>query len=384
MHYHTFDLTISATGIAHEYLLVAHSNTQGEATGRMQINATAPPLSTLLEQSAARLEQALQIGALLYRALFAGQISLLFQRALGECLSDEQQGLRIRLRIYQAELAALPWEYLYDPERRLFLSASVETPLSRYLELPEPVRTLAGPAQINLLAAIPQNSGLDTAAERNMLAALSQKLAGKIAVDILAGEATQKALRSALRQKAYHVFHYAGHGSFKEDEAFIHLDHSEKFTEPMNAKQFAQFFLDYPSMRLVFLNACHGATRSSHQALAGLAPQLVLAGVPAVIAMQDTIANDDAVLFAAEFYAELCSPRESGEIETAMSRARKALLQEKPDHPVFGNPVLYLRTEAGRLWEAQTLVATETAPAETKEEKSLLANLGQFVLVLQR
>jgi hypothetical protein len=32
-------------------------------------------------------------------------------------------------------LAALPWKFLYSPERHLFLAASVETPLSRYLNL---------------------------------------------------------------------------------------------------------------------------------------------------------------------------------------------------------------------------------------------------------
>ncbi len=373
MRYHTFDLTISVTGAEHEYALVAHSNTQGEATGRTRINTAAPPLSTLLQQPATSHQLSTfspqQYGTLLYQSLFVDQIAPLLQRALGECLREDQIGLRIRLRSEPPELAALPWEYLYDPQRRLFLAASVETPVSRYLNLTEPVRKLACPAQINLLAAIPQNSGLDTEAEREMLTELSERLTGKIVVDILTDEATQKAMRAALRQKAYHIFHYAGHGSFKDDGAFIHLDHSEKLTEPMNANQFAQFFLDYPSMRLVFLNACHGATRSNHQALAGLAPQLVLRGVPTVIAMQDTIANDDAVLFATEFYAELCDPREGGQVEVAMSRARKALLQEKPESAVFGNPVLYLRAEEGRLWETQT-TASPQPPA--KEKKPLL------------
>ncbi len=380
MRYHTFDLAISATGIDHEYLLVAHSTTQGEATGRARINAAAPPLSTLLQQPAASNQQSVQLGTLLYQSLFVDQIALLFQRALGECLRDDHIGLRIRLRIEAAELAALPWEYLYDPQRRLFLAASVETPVSRYLNLTEPVRKLAGPEKINLLAVIPQNSGLEIETEREMLAALAGRLSGKIAVDILAGEATQKALRAALRQHDYHIFHYAGHGSFKNDEAFIHLDHSEKLTEPMNADQFAQFFLDYPSMRLVFLNACQGAARSSHQALTGLAPQLVLRGVPAVIAMQDSIANDDAVLFATEFYAELCDARDGGQVEVAISRARKVLLQEKPQSAGFGNPALYLRAEEGRLWEAQSEVTIAALPLPTKEENSLLANLGRAVL----
>lgn len=185
-------------------------------------------------------------------------------------------------------------------------------------------------------------------------------------VDFLAGEATSAAIRDALRQKEYHILHYAGHGAFKNEQAFIYLDHPEKMVAAMTAENFAQFFLDYPAMRLVFLNACQGATASAHQALVGLAPQLVLRGVPAVVAMQFPIDNDDAILFATEFYAELCSARTAGQVEIAISIARKALLQEKLTSPAFGNPVLYLRAEDGRLWEAQK---TELPPSPSVEEK---------------
>ncbi len=401
MRYHTFDLTVSATGAPHEYLLAAESSTQGEAAGRTRIDPSSAPLADLFAQlgdgtiSSANLQA---LGAALYQSLFAGEIGMLLNRALGETIGNEALGLRLRLRINPPELAALPWEFLYSPERRLFLAASVETPLSRYLNLPEPVRQLACPEKINLLVVITQNSGLDTTAERRALEKVATQLHDRLVVDFLEGEATSAAIRAALCQKDYHIFHYAGHGAFKRevstsgtvipqesfsaesrtqaqkgssrmtDEAFIYLDHEEKFTEPITAEQFAHFFTDYPFTRLVFLNACQGATRSAHQALAGVAPQLVLRGVPAVVAMQEKIANDDAILFATEFYAELCRERDGGQVEVAISRARKALLQEKPNSAVFGNPVLYLRAEEGRLWEAQTT----SPPSEPPKKKSLL------------
>jgi len=405
MRYHTFDLTVSATGAPHDYLLAAQTSGLGETHEpiKTQIDASAAPLADLLAQLAYHkiLSTGLQqLGKKLYETLFAGEINLLINRALGETMGRDDLGLRLRLRINPPELATLPWEYLYSPERRLFLAASVETPLSRYLNLPEPVRQLACPEQINLLVVMPQNSGLDIVAEREMLETIAAKLRGKMNIDFLEGSATSAAIREALRQQEYHILHYAGHGAFNvaqaskpadasaadkmsalhlSEEAFIYLDHAEKFTEPMSAEQFAHFFTDYPFTRLVFLNACHGATRSAQQALVGLAPQLVWRGVPAVVAMQNKIDNDDAILLATEFYAELCNTREGGQVEAAISRARKALLQEKPSSAAFGNPVLYLRAEDGRLWEAQK---TELLKPPSEEKKPVLERWQTWVALV--
>jgi hypothetical protein len=389
MRYHLFDLAISATSQPFAYQLFAQSSTQGEAAAPTTFDAGAPPLATWLQQLADENISASELQALglaLYQALFVGDINLLWQRAFGETLAQDEIGLRLRLRINPAELAALPWEFLYSPERQLFLAASVETPVSRYINLGEPLRQLACPEKINLLAVIPQNTDLDVAAERDMLAELAKRLAGKMTVDALEGPATQKAIRAALRRKAYHIVHYAGHGSFENEQAFIHLDHEWKSTEPMDAALFAHFFTDYPPARLIFLNACQGATRSAHQALVGLAPQLVRRGVPAVLAMQYRIDNDDAMLFAAEFYAELCNTRDGGQVEVALSRARKALLQERPGSPAFGNPVLYLRADDGRLWQAKAAAEAEISVPSGRpklaEKKSLLERWQLWVGII--
>jgi len=379
MRFHTFEILISPAGTANQYAIHAHSRPQGEAKAHTTIRADVPPLPELLPQLEHRgvpRAKLHELGTKLYRWLFVDEVNLLFNRALGETLVQDEVGLRVRLRLGAPELDVLPWEFLYSPERHLFLAASVETPLSRYISLTEPVRKLPCPEKIHLLAVIPQNSGLDTTAERAALEKISDQLAGKIAMAVLEGEATSAAIRDALRNKAYHLFHYAGHGSFEHEKACIHLDHAEKGTELMDADLFAQFFLDYPSIRLVFLNACQGATRSAHQALLGAAPQLVLRGVPAVVAMQYPIYNDDAILLASEFYAELCSEREGGQVEVALSRARKALLQERSDSPAFGNPVLYLRAEDGRLWEAKAPVRDVSKP---EDKKSLLERWGLWV-----
>ncbi len=389
MRYHSFEILISASGTAHQYAIHAQSRPQGEAKARTTIRADIPPLPEFLpqlENRAVPRAKLQELGTKLYQWLFVDEVNLLFNRALGETLAQDELGLRVRLRIGAPELDVLLWEFLYSPERHLFLAASVETPLSRYISLTEPIKKLPCPEKIHLLAVIPQNSGLDTTAERAALEKISDQLAGKIAVDVLEGEATSAAIRAALRKKAYHIFHYAGHGSFENERACIHLDHAENGIELMDADLFAQFFLDYPSIRLVFLNACQGATRSVHQALVGAAPQLVLRSVPAVVAMQYPIFNDDAILLASEFYAELCSARDGGQVEVALTRARKALLQERPDSPAFGNPVLYLRAEDGQLWETSESAEADVVELATHkkiaEKKSLLERWQTWVAII--
>ena len=50
--------------------------------------------------------------------------------------AQEDTPLRVRLRIGPPELAALPWEFLYDPGEDDYLCLS--TPLVRYLDVPAP------------------------------------------------------------------------------------------------------------------------------------------------------------------------------------------------------------------------------------------------------
>ena len=58
-------------------------------------------------------------------------------------------------------LADLPWEYLYDASRQNFLALSKETPIVRFLEVPEPIAPLAAPTPLNLLAVMASPSDYD-------------------------------------------------------------------------------------------------------------------------------------------------------------------------------------------------------------------------------
>jgi hypothetical protein len=103
----------------------------------------------------------------------------------------------------------------------------------------------------------------------------------------------------------------------------------------------------------VVLNACQGAAADSADALLGVAQQIAGKGVPAVVAMQWDIYDWAAQKLAATFYQALCSGPEAGEVETALTRARAALFDDAPDSRAFATPVLLLRAEGERLWEAK-------------------------------
>ena len=69
--------------------------------------------------------------------LFGEGLRSLLQGSLSAVRQQPETGLRVRLYLTDApELAVLPWEYLYDPQREDFLFMTVETSLVRYIDLP--------------------------------------------------------------------------------------------------------------------------------------------------------------------------------------------------------------------------------------------------------
>ncbi|HSH79909.1 MAG TPA: CHAT domain-containing protein, partial [Herpetosiphonaceae bacterium] len=88
-------------------------------------------------------------------------------------------------------------------------------------------------------------------------------------------------------------------------------------------------------IRLAVLLACESARISGRTVWSGLAPKLLLAGVPAVLGMQYPVYDDYANLFARTFYASLLR---TGDVVAAMRAARRADVRE-----AWYSPVLYLR-----------------------------------------
>lgn len=339
--------------------LNAQSETMGEARGVVSLALDSPELAAAQERLAhGPLDRDFltTFGGMLSDALFTGEIRDLYRESLGRVHRDEEKGLRIRLCIDPPALSALPWELAYDRSRDTFLATSSETPLTRYISLHEPIDELKTAPPVSVLVAIPDGSGLDVAMERAIIEDALSELGDAVKVVVLDGRVTRSAISQALLVEKHHVFHFIGHGQFKDNDGYLVLnsDDGTAGDDLIAARSFAGFFRDYPSMKLVVLNSCQGAAVASTRPLAGIAPQLVRAGIPAVVAMQYPFADKAALLFAREFYLKLCTGSNRGRVDAAVSHARNRLQMDFIDTLAFATPVLYMRSPTGVIFDLAT------------------------------
>lgn len=272
---------------------------------------------------------------------------------------------RIRLRIDSAapELHVIPWELLRDRGAggvAQDLAATAATPFSRYL---------AGHAQpgspilkrpIKILVAMPNpqnlaNYGL-AAIDPEMEWGLLEEVLESLDIELvqLPQPCTLPSLEEELR-KGYHVLHLIAHGSFNHQsrKAALFLADEQNQVAVVGDAEFAEMLArqladtdirNEDKLRLVFLASCQTATRSSADAFRGLAPALVAAGVPAVLAMQDRVSVSTARAFARTFFGQLL---QHGLVDLAGNEARSTLLTAQL--PGAAVPVLFMRLHNGQL-----------------------------------
>jgi formylglycine-generating enzyme required for sulfatase activity len=304
-----------------------------------------------------QMEAAEKFGRKLFDAVFVGELRDCFTAAVDALERDEENGLRLRLRLTDApELASLPWEYLYY--RKHFIVLSRETPLVRSLDVPRSVRPLVVTPPLRFVGMVsdPKDSRyahLDVEKEKaNINNALRDLVAnGLFKVEWL-HTATLAELQRRLRQKdPVHIFHFIGHGGWdeaKEDGLLVfHDDYGDGYK--VGASHLATILSDHPSLRLVTLNACEGARLSPTDPFAGVAATLVGRNVPAVLAMQFEITDRAAIQLSQMFYESLA---DGLPVEGALAEARKAIFASGNDVE-WGTPVLYLRAKEGLLFDVK-------------------------------
>jgi CHAT domain-containing protein len=123
-----------------------------------------------------------------------------------------------------------------------------------------------------------------------------------------------------------HILHFVGHGKFSQrrGEAALYLQDAAGNTKIITEAQLvAMLRRQAAPPHLIFLAACQSAERSTADAFAGLAPKLVQAGVPAVVAMRARVAMGTARRLSRVFYSELVA---RGAVDRALNAARSALL----------------------------------------------------------
>jgi tetratricopeptide (TPR) repeat protein len=313
------------------------------------------------ESSAAPALTLEEFGATLFDAVFAGDVGQLFFRSV-DAAERAKQNLRLRLQFDSdagtegAEIAELPWECLYSRELDRFLALSTLTPLVRYVALAQPERTLAVTLPLRILVIVSNPSDLPRLDVEQEWARLNDGVRELVDLGLVVVErleaATLTALRQHLRREQTHILHFIGHGFLEQSEVDPTLEEGALLFEnevghsvSVSAKEMATLLHDHDALRLVFLNACHGASSDSQNFFAGVAQKLVQQGVPTVLAMQFAVSDAAAIALAHEFYQSLA---DGLPLESAVSEARKAIYSEGNEFE-WATPVLFSRSPNGEI-----------------------------------
>ncbi|MFQ6016400.1 MAG: tetratricopeptide repeat protein, partial [Anaerolineae bacterium] len=290
-----------------------------------------------------------EVGGKLYRALFTGSVQALYAQSLG--MVGEERGLRLRLRLAPPELSVLPWEFLYDQERQEFIALSPQKPLTRYIACPERILPLQTrpPLRILVVTACPPDlPALDIDKEKRLLQEALGSLIERKAVQI---EFLEKATMSQVVDKVregYHVLHFIGHGILEEESGKGYLIFEDEWGgKNLIDGQTLGNVLKGTSVRLLFVNACESAKVTQRESSLGLAPALIEAGMPAVVAMQTEIPDETATILSREFYSALV---DNYPVDAALAEARKVIWSELgTDNIDWAIPVLFMRAPDGRI-----------------------------------
>jgi len=299
-----------------------------------------------------------EFGTRLFDAVFAGEVGSKFQRSIDE-VERNHQGLRLRLRVdEQSSLYELPWEFLYSRSLGRFLVLSVDTPLVRFIDLPQRIAPLALVPPLRVLVVVPSPidvPSVDSAGELARLEEATAQLQADRLLELhLLENATFAGLHHELRRRGgdapvFHVLHFIGHGAFDRNtgQGSLIFQDGRGRARRVSGHDLGMILHDHSTLRLAILNACEGARSCRDDPLGGVAQSLVRQGIPAVVAMQFEVTDETAKIFADQFYSSLADGQP---VDAATAEARRGILTS--DNAVeWATPVLYLRSPDGDVFD---------------------------------
>jgi CHAT domain/WD domain, G-beta repeat len=311
-----------------------------------------------------------QLGTLLFEALLGDGGRALLSVSRNQAARQGGQ-LRLVLQIGPAELARLPWEFMFDSRAEEYICLS--TPLIRYPLVLKPVLPMlvTPPLRILGMVAGPSDQGqLATAEEVARLEGAVTDLVRKELIELhwVNGQ-TWRDLQDSMLHGPWHVFHFIGHGATDpaSGEGSLALVGDDGSTYWLGADELRMLLGSHVSLRLVALNACdtdQGATSSPFSSVARV---LTRHGVPAVLAMQNKISDQAAVEFSRTFYAGLARMQP---VDIAVMHARRAIRLALQGSLEWGTPVLYMHSANGQLFgTASGMTSTSSGATESSSRK---------------
>ncbi len=318
MDYLDFDLEVEAAG-GRDYRIAARSP-EGDTRQPMQF-----PFGKLeLENHLLKLQNALlksgglhrdavlskegqavqDFGGSLFETLLSGNVRALYDACRTRASQEGRPGVRLRLRIQAPELAALPWEYLFDSRRGEYLCLSRRTPLVRHFEVAQPVLPLKITPPLRILAMV----------------------------------------------------------ASPNDQPELNVKNEEGATHLLGATQLALLLANHDPLRLALLNACEGATSNQRDLFSSTAATLVKHGIPGVLAMQYAISDSAAIECSRAFYKALVGGLP---VDSALVEARTALHVGVNNSLEWGTPVLFMRAPGSVLFDLPPLAPAPVPPPAT-------------------
>jgi hypothetical protein len=250
------------------------------------------------------------------------------------------------------ELAALPWEVLWDDRQAVLLSRGGRDidSCERYLDLDMALSPPLPAGQKLRVLALAPHAGIPQDvrdAERN--ARLSSwntlQTQGLLEWDELSPVTTVSLDNWMRRNTIPDIVHYYGHGLYRNGQGYLQFDMIEQpgqnTYELVSAQRLAAML---GGIRLIVMFACQSAMVSPSERanglLTGVAPALSAVS-EIVVAMQLTTRMSAATRFADVFYEELARGRS---VQAAVADARRSLYVTENDGMSWYVPTLYIRT----------------------------------------
>jgi WD40 repeat protein len=357
------ELEIGAgSGVGNYAVQVIRSAAGGEPEGALELNVEellsrrdvleATVLASAVPRRSVSVneEPVREVGRQLFQALFTGPVNGTYRASLAVA---QQRGKRLRLvlRLTAPELAALPWEMLFDPETETYVCR--KEPLVRHVHAPYTADPLEvrPPLRILGLVASPQGlTALDVEAEKDHLAkALAAPIAKGLVKLVWVPEATWDGVHARLLADEWHVLHFVGHGDYDTgtDEGVLALVGQDGRADMVEAGRLADLLDEaQPTPRLVVLNSCSSGQAGANDLFSGTAAALVRSGISAVAAMQFTVSDTAAIAFARGFYTAIAHGRSVDEA----ARSGRISILGAPRSLEWVTPVLYVRGQAAQLF----------------------------------
>lgn len=309
-----------------------------------------------------------QLGIQLWQWLFDGPIQNSLSQSQGIAIGLDKP-LRLRLEVREPDLTVLPWEIMQPQPGKQAVSLSQQLLFSRTTSDVDPLPALRSEQFLKILLVlgqddeVPSGTDADEIPRRSTESALKLEQEATALAQILQSgsqpflngftpivpchvdtllQPSPSELIEYLETETYNVLFYSGHGVPAPDGGLLFL----RSGAALSGTELAQV-LTRCHVKLAVFNACWGAQPDHHNQQAiprsSLSEVLIHHGVPAVLAMRDSIADREASSFIQAFAQALA---ERLPIDQAVAVARQHLLTlYKFNQPAWTLPVLYMHPE---------------------------------------